>query len=111
MTEPTRPGYSRRTFLGIAAGAGASAVIGGIGGGLLVAGTRAAEETAPSNARTGTTVAFEGAHQAGIARPGVPQPNAVIASFDVVASVAGRPRGRIAGAHAAEPAPVRGVVA
>ena len=86
MTEEPAKGYSRRTFLGIAAGAGATAVIGGIGGGLLVAGTRPADEAAPSTARTGTTVAFEGAHQAGIARPGVPQPNAVIASFDVVAA-------------------------
>ena len=85
MTEETGKGYSRRTFLGIAAGAGASAVIGGIGGGLLVAGTRPADEPAQPAARTGSTVAFEGAHQAGIARPAVPQPNAVIASFDVVA--------------------------
>ena len=53
---------------------------------MLVAGTRPADETAPSAARTGATVAFEGAHQAGIARPEVPQPNAVIASFDVVAA-------------------------
>ena len=86
MTEEAGKGYSRRAFLGIAAGAGASAVIGGIGGGLLVAGTRLAEEPAQPAAQTGTTVAFEGANQAGIARPGVPQPNAVIASFDVVAA-------------------------
>ena len=84
VTEETGKGYSRRTFLGIAAGAGASAVIGGIGGGLLVAGTRLAEPAQPA-APTGSPVAFEGAHQAGIARPAVPQPNAAIASFDVVA--------------------------
>jgi deferrochelatase/peroxidase EfeB len=83
-SAPTARGFTRRRFLVTAAGAGATAVIGGIGGGLLVAGTRA--DPAASAPGASTVVPFDGVHQAGILRPAIPQPNSLIAAFDVVAT-------------------------
>ena len=108
VTEETGKGYSRRTFLGIAAGAGASAVIGGIGGGLLVAGrdsrmsgsARRADwlagrvrGRAPGGHRPARGAAAERGHRL-VRRRG---------------PIGGRARSGAAGAHRAQPAPRRRV--
>lgn len=83
---------SRRSFLATTASAGAGAVVASVGGGLLGASgvlpgvlpgaTVAAQQPlgAPS------VIPFEGVHQAGVERPGIPQPNSIVASFDLVTS-------------------------
>jgi deferrochelatase/peroxidase EfeB len=90
MTEAeSQGGLSRRRFLTTAAGAGAVAVVGGVGGVVLADAVEAARrpDPAPSDGSTGARpgiVAFEGAHQAGITRPLVPQAASLFVAFDAV---------------------------
>ena len=91
MSANTTPDLSRRRFLASGAAAGATAVIGTVGGGVLASTGilgRPATVSATGAPASGVPVIipFEGIHQAGIDRPGVAQPNAVLAAFDVVAT-------------------------
>ena len=72
------------------AAAGAGAMVGSVGGGLLAGagilpgpGTAAAADTPGPGVPV--IIPFEGVHQAGIDRPGIAQPNAILAAFDVTA--------------------------
>src|SRR6478736_6575332 len=98
MSESSRA-LSRRRFLASTAVAGAGAVIGTVGGGILgaagsmgVPAAGATDTARPSGAAAGPEISlapvivpFQGGHQAGIDRPGIAQPNAILAAFDVVA--------------------------
>jgi deferrochelatase/peroxidase EfeB len=95
VSETSRSGLTRRRFLASTAVAGAGAVMGTLGAGVLggVAALAAPASPAPSSAPpvSGISLApviipFEGIHQAGIDRPRIAQPNAILAAFDVVAA-------------------------
>jgi deferrochelatase/peroxidase EfeB len=87
---PHGPRLSRRRFLASSATAGAGAVIASVGGGVLgAAGLLPGVVTPTADAQAQpvdppTVIPFEGIHQAGIERPGIAQPDSIIASFDVV---------------------------
>ncbi len=94
MSDTPRPGLTRRRFLASTAVVGAGAVIGSVSAGVL-GGAAALAADAPvastPPAVPGINLApviipFEGVHQAGIDRPGIAQPNAILAAFDVVAA-------------------------
>ncbi len=84
--RPTR--LSRRRFLASTAAVGVGAVVGTVSGGVLGAASLAPPASAATTATSlaPVVVPFEGAHQAGIDRPGIAQPNAILAAFDVVAA-------------------------
>ena len=84
--QPMR--LSRRRFLASTAAVGAGAVVGTVSGGVLGAGSLAPPASAATTATSlaPVIVPFEGAHQAGIDRPGIAQPNAILGAFDVVAA-------------------------
>ena len=94
MTEE-RSGLSRRRFLAAAAGAGVAAAMGGAAASLLIDGVETRDTGTPAASTTGTAgrgalIDFEGAHQAGILRPAIPQRATLVAAFDSVART-GRP--------------------
>jgi deferrochelatase/peroxidase EfeB len=85
-SAPRGPRLSRRRFLASTASAGAGAVVASVGGGLL--GAAGVLPSALAQAQTQgdapVVIPFEGVHQAGIERPGIAQPNSIVASFDLV---------------------------
>jgi deferrochelatase/peroxidase EfeB len=92
MPASSNDTLSRRRFLASTAVAGAGAVIGTVGAGVLggagVLPAAVAASGTPGEPATGLApviIPFEGVHQAGIDRPGIAQPNAILAAFDVVA--------------------------
>lgn len=81
------PRLTRRRFLASTATAGAGAVVASVGGGVLGATGLLPGATATTQAQAvggPVVIPFEGVHQAGIERPGIAQPNSIVASFDLV---------------------------
>jgi deferrochelatase/peroxidase EfeB len=86
-SSPRGPRLTRRRFLASTAGAGAGAVVAGVGGGILGATGLLPSPSVSAQAQTvdaPVVIPFEGVHQAGIERPGIAQPNSIVASFDLV---------------------------
>jgi deferrochelatase/peroxidase EfeB len=79
------PALSRRRFLVAAAGAGAAAVAGSVGGVLIATAEAPSTPTETPGGSRPSVISFEGAHQAGILRPAVPQAASLFAAFDVTA--------------------------
>ena len=84
--SPAPRRLSRRSFLGAAAGAGATVAVGAVAGPLAGV-VRSATDTAIASAQgRPVLVPFTGRHQAGIDRPAISQAATVMAAFDVVAA-------------------------